>query len=147
ICNRIDWMHEAYGLDASDNVLQKTPYSFDVSVWEFFWPLVVGARLTMAKPGGHRDSRYIAGTIEQEGITTLHFVPSMLRLFLQEGGLERCRSIRRVMSSGEALPGDLARLYYQKLPGKLHNLYGPTEAAVDVTYHECAPDCLDKIVP
>ncbi|HEX6863359.1 MAG TPA: amino acid adenylation domain-containing protein, partial [Thermoanaerobaculia bacterium] len=140
IVNRILWMQQEYGLTPDDRVLQKTPFSFDVSVWEFFWPLIVGARLVMARPGGHQDPAYLVETIEREGITTLHFVPSMLQVFAEQEGLERCASLRRVMASGEALPADLANRFLSRLPGvELHNLYGPTEAAVDVTYHACQP--------
>src|SRR5205085_9984387 len=98
----------AYGLDGTDVVLQKTPASFDVSVWEFFWPLLVGARLALARPGGHRDPAYLVERIAEAGVTTLHFVPALLRVFLETletGGLERCRSLTRVMASGEALTG------------------------------------------
>jgi amino acid adenylation domain-containing protein len=140
IVNRLLWMQEAYGLGLDDRVLQKTPFSFDVSVWELFWPLLVGARLVMARPGGHQDGAYLAATIRQEGITTLHFVPSMLQVFLGTPGVERCRSLERVMASGEALPAELAERFFARLPGvELHNLYGPTEAAVDVTAFACAP--------
>jgi amino acid adenylation domain-containing protein len=140
IVNRIVWMQAEYGLTPEDRVLQKTPFSFDVSVWEFFWPLVVGARLVVAKPGGHQDPAYLIDLIQREGITTLHFVPSMLQVFVEENGVEACTSLRRVMASGEALPLDLAQRFLARLPGVgLHNLYGPTEAAVDVTYHACMP--------
>jgi amino acid adenylation domain-containing protein len=141
IVNRLLWMQQEYGLTADDRVLQKTPFSFDVSVWEFFWPLIVGARLVVARPGGHQDPAYLVETIAREGITTLHFVPSMLQVFVEQPGVERCTSLRRVMASGEALPADLAERFFARLPEGvgLHNLYGPTEAAVDVTYHECRP--------
>src|SRR5262249_31984730 len=129
---------DAYGLTPSDRVLQKTPLSFDVSVWELFWPLLTGARLVLARPGGHRDSAYLVELIERAQITTLHFVPSMLRVFLQQAGLDRCRSLRRVVCSGEALPDDLAARALAELPAELHNLYGPTEASVDVTFWPCA---------
>src|SRR5215213_10163987 len=136
--NRLLWMQLAYGLSGADVVLQKTPFSFDVSVWEFFWPLLTGARLVLARPEGHRDGSYLAELIGREGVTTLHFVPSMLRLFVEVEELEqRCGSVRRVFSSGEALTQELARRLRVRLPGaSLHNLYGPTEAAVDVSYHE-----------
>ncbi|OLR93056.1 non-ribosomal peptide synthetase [Actinokineospora bangkokensis] len=136
IVNRLHWMQDAYGLDATDRVLQKTPYGFDVSVWEFFWPLTTGATLVLARPGGHRDARYLAGLIAAEGITTLHFVPSMLRAFLAEpfGPLP---SVRRVICSGEALPADLVSGVRDRIGAELHNLYGPTEAAVDVTAAAC----------
>ncbi|HEX3131437.1 MAG TPA: amino acid adenylation domain-containing protein, partial [Thermoanaerobaculia bacterium] len=97
IVNRLVWMQEQYGLTAGDVVLQKTPFSFDVSVWELFWPLMVGARLVVAKPGGHQDSAYLADLIRREGVTTLHFVPSMLQVFLEQPGVETCTSIRRVI--------------------------------------------------
>ena len=134
IANRLLWMQEAMALGPDDAVLQKTPFSFDVSVWEFFWPLIAGVRLVLARPGGHRDPAYLAEVIRRERITTLHFVPSMLAAFLQAEGLEdACASLRRVVCSGEALPADLARRALRRLPGALWNLYGPTEAAVDVT--------------
>jgi len=118
ICNRLLWMQQQYGLTGQDRVLQKTPYSFDVSVWEFFWPLLTGARLVLARPGGHQDPTYLAGLIQRQGVTVCHFVPSMLRAFLQEPGLEEsCASLRDVMCSGEALPRDLADRFLERLPG------------------------------
>ncbi|MBV9773708.1 MAG: amino acid adenylation domain-containing protein, partial [Gemmatimonadetes bacterium] len=140
IVNRLLWMQAEYGLTADDVVLQKTPFSFDVSVWEFFWPLVTGARLVLAKPEGHRDPAYLAELVEREGVTTLHFVPPMLRAFLDAGEAARCGSLRRVVCSGEALPYELTERFREVLPAvELHNLYGPTEAAVDVTYWRCEP--------
>ncbi len=140
ILNRLQWMQRAYGLTAADRVLQKTPYSFDVSVWEFFWPLMVGASLVVARPQGHRDPAYLSQLIGAEGVTTLHFVPSMLAAFLDVGALDRCGSLRRVVCSGEALPASLADRFFARLPGvALDNLYGPTEAAVDVTAWSCTP--------
>jgi acyl-coenzyme A synthetase/AMP-(fatty) acid ligase/acyl carrier protein len=126
-------------------VLQKTPISFDVSVWELLWAVMVGGRLVMARPGGHRDGRYLAEVIEREKVTTLHFVPSMLQAFLQEEGLEeKCKSVKRVISSGEALGWELQERFYERMGAgvgdggvKLYNLYGPTEAAIDVTCWEC----------
>ncbi|MDT3313478.1 amino acid adenylation domain-containing protein [Pseudomonas sp. rhizo66] len=139
VVNRLLWMQDAYRLSAADSVLQKTPFSFDVSVWEFFWPLMTGARLVMAQPGGHKDPHYLSEVIEREHITTLHFVPSMLDVFLANSDTTRCDSLRQVMCSGEALPGSLVRRFKLQLPGSgLHNLYGPTEAAVDVTAWACA---------
>ena len=133
VCNRLSWMQEAFGLDGSDAVLQKTPFSFDVSVWEFFWPLMTGARLVVARPRGHQDGAYLVETIRREGITTLHFVPSMLQAFVEQPGLEGCISLRRVICSGEALGSDLCRRFQARLEVPLYNLYGPTEAAIDVT--------------
>ncbi|NOK39811.1 AMP-binding protein, partial [Corallococcus exercitus] len=148
VVNRLLWMQAAYGLGPSDVVLQKTPFSFDVSVWEFFWPLMTGARLVVAKPGGHQDPAYLARLISEAGVTTLHFVPSMLQVFLEEPGLEACTSLRRVVCSGEALPVELAERCLRRLPwAGLHNLYGPTEAAVDVTFHQCLPGESRRSVP
>ncbi|MDF0732854.1 amino acid adenylation domain-containing protein, partial [Pseudomonas entomophila] len=138
VVNRLLWTQDAYGLTADDVVLQKTPFSFDVSVWEFFWPLQVGARLVMARPGGHRDPSYLRDILAEEGISTLHFVPSMLDVFLGHGDAEPAR-LKRVLCSGEALPGSLVRRFKAQLPTvELHNLYGPTEAAVDVSAWHCA---------
>jgi amino acid adenylation domain-containing protein len=141
IVNRLLWMQDAYGLGPEDRVLQKTPFSFDVSVWELFWPLLAGARLVMARPGGHQDPAYLARLIAEEGITTAHFVPSMLQVFLEEPEVAGCSRLRRVIASGEALPAELRDRFFQRLPAgvELHNLYGPTEAAVDVTFEPCAP--------
>jgi amino acid adenylation domain-containing protein len=147
ICNRLLWMQEAYQLKAGDVVLQKTPFSFDVSVWEFFWPLLAGARLVVAKPEGHRDSAYLINLIKREQVTTLHFVPSMLQVFLENEGARECASLQRVICSGEALTREVQERYYERMPGELHNLYGPTEAAVDVTYWACERESLRRAVP
>ncbi|MGA2259018.1 MAG: amino acid adenylation domain-containing protein, partial [Thermoguttaceae bacterium] len=146
ICNRLLWMQEAYGLTAEDRVLQKTPYSFDVSVWEFFWPLIAGARLVLAQPGGHKDPGYLVGLIAQQRITTLHFVPSMLAIFLDDEQVGECRAVKRVICSGEALSYELQQRFFARLPAELHNLYGPTEAAVDATFWRCRPNDA-RIVP
>ncbi|HYN22360.1 MAG TPA: amino acid adenylation domain-containing protein, partial [Thermoanaerobaculia bacterium] len=139
ICNRLHWMQDTFGLGPDDTVLQKTPFSFDVSVWELFWPLMNGARLVMARPGGHQDAAYLADLIVRERVTTLHFVPPMLRTFLEEPAVVACAGIlRRVICSGEALPVEVQRRFFARLPRvELHNLYGPTEAAVDVTWWPC----------
>jgi amino acid adenylation domain-containing protein len=147
ICNRLLWMQDAYQLTAADSVLQKTPFSFDVSVWEFFWPLIVGARLVVAKPSGHQDSAYLVKLIVEQNITTLHFVPAMLQIFVQEPGLENCKSLKRVICSGEALPFELQERFFARSFAQLHNLYGPTEAAVDVTYWMCQRESKRPIVP
>lgn len=147
IVNRLLWMQHAYGLDSTDRVLQKTPYSFDVSVWEFFWPLMTGACLVVAKPEGHKDPNYLIDLIVRQRITTMHFVPSMLRIFLETGRVESCSSLRRVICSGEALPADLETRFFERLQCELHNLYGPTEASVDVTYWQCQPGSGRSSVP
>jgi len=131
--NRLQWMQENYELGEGDCVLQKTPFSFDVSGWEFFWPLMTGATLVMAAPGGHRDADYLVETINRYQVTTMHFVPSMLGVFLENPGAGSCRSLRQVFCSGEALSGGLVQAFHQCLGAKLHNLYGPTEASIEVT--------------
>ncbi|MGP3955770.1 amino acid adenylation domain-containing protein [Nonomuraea sp. 3N208] len=147
IANRLDWMQDAYRLTPADAVLQKTPFGFDVSVWEFFWPLAEGARLVVAAPGGHRDGAYLRDLIVDEQVTVCHFVPSMMRSFLDVPGIGACTSLRDVMCSGEALPADLAGRFHDLLGARLHNLYGPTEAAVDVTAWTCRPGWAEARVP
>jgi len=137
IVNRLLWMQDAYRLTAADRVLQKTPLSFDVSVWEVFWPLLTGACLVLARPEGHKDAAYLVRLIGEQGITTLHFVPAMLGIFLAQPGVEVCGSLRRVIASGEALAPELVERFWGRLPCELHNLYGPTEAAVDVSAWAC----------
>lgn len=138
IVNRLLWMQEAFPLGPDDVVLQKTPYSFDVSVWEFFWPLMTGARLAIAAPGEHGNSDYLIEAIRTHNVTTIHFVPSMMRAFLEHPKAGSCASLRRVICSGEALPPDLVDRFFSVLNCELHNLYGPTEAAVDVTWWPCS---------
>ena len=148
VVNRLIWKQSAYGLASHDAVLQKTPFSFDVSVWEFFWPLFTGARLVMARPEGHKDPSYLMDVIRRENITTLHFVPSMMQVFLDHQEAATCTSLIRVMCSGEALPESLARRFHERLPKvDLHNLYGPTEAAVDVTAWTYTPDFSGTSIP
>ncbi|MGF7119705.1 amino acid adenylation domain-containing protein [Rhodococcus sp. BE178] len=144
IVNRLVWMQAEYGLTAGDVVLQKTPFTFDVSVWEFFWPLQVGARLVVAAPDGHRDPGYLVRVMADRGVTVAHFVPSMLSVFVAEWSasgdaepsVSRADSLRLVFASGEALPARTAERFRAISSASLHNLYGPTEAAVDVTFHE-----------
>ncbi|MEU5400375.1 amino acid adenylation domain-containing protein, partial [Streptomyces sp. NPDC005963] len=142
IVNRLRWMQGAYGLTAHDRVLHKTPASFDVSVWELFWPLAEGHPLVIARPDGHKDPEYLAALIREQQISVLHFVPSMLQAFLGEMEVSSCPSLRLVVCSGEALPGDLVARFHESA-GRgtvtLENLYGPTEAAVDVTAFSCPP--------
>ncbi|MFB7680819.1 amino acid adenylation domain-containing protein, partial [Streptomyces rochei] len=147
IVNRLAWMQDTYGLEPSDRVLQKTPSGFDVSVWEFFWPLVQGATLVVARPEGHLDPAYLADTVRRAGVTTLHFVPSMLDVFLREPSAASLSGLRRVFCSGEALSAELRARFRSVSDVPLHNLYGPTEAAVDVTYWPCAEDTGDGPVP
>ncbi|WP_313600505.1 non-ribosomal peptide synthase/polyketide synthase [Pseudomonas sp.] len=146
LVNRLCWMQQAYGLDGSDAVLQKTPFSFDVSVWEFFWPLMTGARLVVAAPGEHREPACLIETIGRHAITTVHFVPSMLQAFIHEPGVQACASLKRIVCSGEALPLEAQQQVFAKLPAaNLYNLYGPTEAAIDVTHWTCVDEGADCV--
>ena len=147
LLNRLQWMQEAYPLDKSDRVLQKTPFGFDISLWEFLWPLMYGGCLVVARPEGHKDSQYLVRTIQQEKITLLHFVPSMLGMFLQEEDVEDCTNLHRVFSSGEALPLNLVQKFHKRLRSKLHNLYGPTEASIEVSFWDSAVDREEASVP
>ncbi|WP_460318522.1 non-ribosomal peptide synthase/polyketide synthase [Pseudomonas ogarae] len=146
LVNRLCWMQQAYGLDATDSVLQKTPFSFDVSVWEFFWPLLTGSTLVVAAPGAHRDPTQLIELITAHRITTLHFVPSMLQAFVQDPHVAECTSLKRIVCSGEALPVDAQQQVFAKLPNAgLYNLYGPTEAAIDVTHWTCVEEGRDSV--
>ncbi|HEY7766962.1 amino acid adenylation domain-containing protein, partial [Longimicrobium sp.] len=149
VVNRLVWMQAQFGIGAADVVLQKTPFSFDVSVWEFFWPLQQGARLVMARPDGQRDPAYLRDVIEREGVTALHFVPSMLQPFVDTVEDGRCGSLRHVVCSGEALPPALVERFYDRFAGpvELTNLYGPTEAAVDVSCWTCPREDAAGVVP
>ncbi|MFD9065173.1 amino acid adenylation domain-containing protein [Kitasatospora purpeofusca] len=147
IVNRLLWMQDRYRLTPDDVVLQKTPYTFDVSVWEFFWPLLAGARLVMARPDGHRDPAYLAGVMAEQGVTTAHFVPSMLAVFAEEPGVSGCTALRRVVCSGEALTSAVVRRFRERSRAEVHNLYGPTEVSVDVTHWTCRDDDPEGGVP
>ncbi len=138
IVNRLGWMQRAYPIGPGERVLQKTPLGFDVCVWELFWPLVVGAAVVVAPPGAHRDPEALAEQMRRHDVGVLHFVPSMLRAFLEAAGIEdRCGRPRLVFASGEALTADLVAAWRGRFAVPLHNLYGPTEAAVDVTAWTC----------
>ncbi|WP_156438606.1 non-ribosomal peptide synthetase, partial [Bradyrhizobium valentinum] len=146
IINRLIWMQRAYGLKATDVVLQKTPFGFDVSVWEFFWTLLEGATLVLAPSDAHKDPDALVDLIISQRITTAHFVPSMLVSFIDAKGVDRCTSLQRLLCSGEALPAASLHKVRRVLPWTgLHNLYGPTEAAIDVTAWSC-PDNFDGAV-
>ncbi|HVF90480.1 MAG TPA: amino acid adenylation domain-containing protein, partial [Blastocatellia bacterium] len=143
VSNRLLWMAHSYDISARDTILQKTPFSFDVSVWELFVPFMCGARLVMARPGGHQDASYLVDLIKREKITLMHFVPSMLEVFLSEprldemGELDGIDSLRQVVCSGEALTRELVKKFHNQLGCELDNLYGPTECAVEVTARRC----------
>lgn len=149
IVNRLLWMQDHYSLGGNDVVAQKTPCSFDVSVWEFFWPFIAGAQLVMAEPEAHRDPMAMQHFFAHYGVTTTHFVPSMLAAFIAsltpENVAQSCGSLKRVFCSGEALPTELCREWQQLTQVPLHNLYGPTEAAVDVSYYPAYGKALDAV--
>ncbi|WP_421548355.1 non-ribosomal peptide synthetase [Pseudomonas sp. QD4] len=138
LSERLQWMQATYRLDASDVLMQKAPISFDVSVWECFWPLITGCQLLIAAPGEHRDPHRIARLVQDFGVTTLHFVPPLLQLFIDEPLAAQCTSLRRLFSGGEALPAELRGRVLEQLPQvQLHNRYGPTETAINVTHWHC----------
>jgi len=149
LLNRLMWMQSAYDLGLADRVLQKTPYTFDVSMWEFFWPLMFGATLVIAVPNGHRDPDYLQRLIIEQQVTRLHFVPSMLDAYLEYIDIAQQTDLVSVFCSGEALQPAHVRKFFQSYPNVgLHNLYGPTEAAIDVSYFECQPrDAQRSIIP
>ncbi|MBU2708896.1 amino acid adenylation domain-containing protein [Zooshikella marina] len=149
VVNRILWMQKQLGpLTCKDKILQKTPFSFDVSVWEFFWPLMTGAKLVMALPDGHKDVDYLLNIINSEQITVIHFVPAMLAVFMADSRYkEETLSLKSVICSGEALPAKLANEFTSSHPAALYNLYGPTEAAIDVSWHRCQQNLNYHSVP
>ncbi len=153
--NRIKWMQKRYPIGQNDVILQKTPYTFDVSVWELFWWSIEGAKVCFLTPGGEKDPEEIVKAIEKQKVTTMHFVPSMLNIFLEyiEGraDIEKLSSLKQVFSSGEALTAPQVerfnRILYSKLGTKLINLYGPTEATVDVSYFDCSTGEKFDVIP
>jgi len=147
ICNRILWMQAAHPLSETDKVLQKTVYTFDASIWEFFLPLFSGAQLVFAKPDGHSDPAYLAAVIAREGVSTLQLVPSMLQVFLNEPSAATCVSLRNVFCGGEALAASLKDRFLAMMKADLHNLYGPTEAAIDAASWSCKREPTSGIVP
>jgi amino acid adenylation domain-containing protein len=140
LTNHMRWMQETFPLGADDRVLQRTPFSFDASVWEFFAPLLAGAQLVLAAPERHQAGDDVVRAVAENGITVLQLVPSLLRLVLAEPGLETCTSLRRVFCGGEGLPVRLVQEHRALVDAELVNLYGPTEACIDATFHRCGPD-------
>jgi amino acid adenylation domain-containing protein len=140
ICNRLLWMQQAYPLDGSDTLLQKTVYGFDASVWELFVPLLAGARLVLARPGGQQDPAYLVEAVVEHQVTVLQLVPSMFGVWLKEEGAAGCRSLRRVFCGGEALPLAAAAEFHRMFSAELVNLYGPTEASIDATAWRVSPE-------
>jgi amino acid adenylation domain-containing protein len=139
LANMLQYMQENHPMRPGDRILQKTAFHFDVSILEFFCPLIAGATLVIARPGGHREPQYLARLIAAESIGTVHFVPTMLEAFLQCGELERCPSLTTVICIGEPLTAALCRDFYRQSGAQLYNMYGPAEAAVAVTRHHCLP--------
>ncbi|MEM1393821.1 MAG: amino acid adenylation domain-containing protein [Cyanobacteria bacterium P01_H01_bin.150] len=147
ICNHMFWMQSKFPLTQTDKVLQKTPFSFDASVWEFYAPLLVGAQLIMAQPRGHQDSDYLVQTIIKQHITIVQLVPSLLQILLAHDGIENCQSIKRVFCGGEPIPIVLREYFFAKLNAQLHNLYGPTETCIDVISWTCNRGINQQVVP
>jgi amino acid adenylation domain-containing protein len=147
IVNRLLWGQSAYHLTGEDKVLQSAPIGFDFSVWEIFGALIAGAQLVLPQPDGQRDSFYLGRLIAEREVTAAHFVPSMLRLFLEQPGVEMCRSLRYVFSGGEALSVELQDHFFARLEAELYNQYGPTEASVDVTFWRCKRGDDEQTVP
>ena len=148
ICNQLCWRQTTFPLTKADRVLQTISFSFDPSVWQIFWPLSFGAQLIMARPGGHQDSAYLVKLIAKQQITVIALVPSMLRLFLEEKGLDKC-NLRHVFCGGEALPVELQERFFNRLNSNdvLHNVYGPTEASIDATFWTCKRGTTHRIAP
>ncbi len=147
LCNHMLWMQTTFPLSAEDKVLQKTPFSFDASVWEFYAPLLVGGQLLLAQPEGHADPAYLLKLITQEQVTTVQFVPSLLQILIEQGGLENCHSLKNIFCGGEALPVAVQEKVLSNLNVNLHNLYGPTEACIDATFWTCKQGIERQVVP
>ncbi|MDG6106888.1 non-ribosomal peptide synthetase [Dactylosporangium aurantiacum] len=140
IVNTLRWWQGEQPLDGRDRTMLKTPLTFDPSVHELFWPLSVGAVLVVAAPDGHHDPRYLVSLIQRAGVTSVQFVPSTLREFLDEPGAGSCTTLRHVLCGGETLPIGLVRRHFEVLDAPLYNLYGPTEASIESTFWPCRPD-------
>lgn len=147
ICNRLNWMNDDYPINQEDVLLQKTPITFDVSLWELFWPLQVGSKLVVASPEEHKNPEKLIETIVENGITNVHFVPSMLNVFMETSGVNHCTGLNRIFCSGEALSVSTVRKVFELLETEVHNLYGPTEAAVDVTSWQCTKENVADGIP
>ncbi|GCE16173.1 amino acid adenylation domain-containing protein [Tengunoibacter tsumagoiensis] len=147
ICNNLLWKQEAYQVTPQDRILQKTPLSFDVSVWELFLPLVVGATMVVAKPEGHKDSAYLVHLIQESGVTLMEVVPSLLQVLIEEADFAHCKTLRLVICGGDALPFELQQRFFASHPAALYNTYGPTEAAIDVTWWICQRESQETTVP
>lgn len=148
ICNHMLWMQTQFPLTPADCVLQKTPFSFDASIWEFYALLLAGGKLLLAQPGGHQDSAYLVDLIAAQQVTILQLVPTQLRSLLDEPKISNCQSLRRVFCGGEVLATDLQQRFFSRLPNvELYNLYGPTEATIDTTFWRCQSEAEYRVVP
>ncbi|MFN6470894.1 MAG: amino acid adenylation domain-containing protein [Nostoc sp. SerVER01] len=147
ICNHMFWIQATFPMTEADKLLQKTPLSFDPSVWELYAPLLVGAQLVIARSGGHQDSAYLIKLINEQKITFVQFVPSLLQMILEQGGIETCNSLKHIFCGGETLPVSLQEGLFSKLKVNFHNLYGPTEVCINTTFSTCQPGIKQKIVP
>ena len=141
ICNRLNWMDEAYPISGEDTLLQKTPITFDVSVWELFWPLQKGVQLVILEPEEHKNPERLIEVISNHQVTSIHFVPSMLNLFMAIDKVESCTSLERIFCSGEVLTPSSVKKVHDLLDVEIYNLYGPTEASVDVSHWHCKKRC------
>ncbi len=147
LCNHMFWMQATFPLTEKDKVLQKTPFSFDASVWEFYAPLLVGGQLVLAQPGGHADPAYLLKVIAQQQVTTVQFVPSLLQILVEQRGIETCYSLKQIFCGGETLPITLQEKLFSNLNVNLHNIYGPTEACIDATFWTCKQGTERHFVP
>jgi amino acid adenylation domain-containing protein len=147
ICNHMLWMQATFSFQETDKVLQKTPFSFDASVWEFYAPLLTGGQLIIAEKGGHQDSAYLLKLMSDQQVTIVQIVPSLLQMLLEQGGIEACKSLKHIFCGGEPLSVVLQQSLLSKLNVNLHNLYGPTEACIDATFWTCKDEINQEIVP
>nr|WP_321162352.1 amino acid adenylation domain-containing protein [Nostoc sp. KVJ3] len=149
IRNQLYWRQTTFRLTQADKVLLTISFSFDPSVWQILWPLCFGGQLIVARPGGHQDTAYLVKVITKQQITVLALVPSILRVLLEEKGIENCRFLKHITCGGEALPGELIERFFAKLnlDNVLHNCYGPTEASIDTTFWTCQRDTNYAIAP
>jgi amino acid adenylation domain-containing protein len=149
IINQLQWRQTTFGLTEKDKVLQNISFSFDPSVWQIFWPLCFGGQLVLPRLGGHQDSAYLVKLMTEKQITITAFVPSMLRVILEEKGIEACSYLRHISCGGEALPPELIDKFFARLglDGVLHNVYGPTEASIDATFWRCESGIDTNVAP
>ena len=147
ICNRLLWEQSRNPMTETDAVLQTSSLNFDISIWELLTPLLAGGRVVLARSWGYQDGAYLIDTISKQNITVISCVPSMLRVLLEQEGIEKCSSLKRALSGGEAMPIDLQEEFFSRLQAELHNSYGPTETSIDATFWACERDDIHHTVP